>query len=114
MDLRSQTFVNQQSRTLSIVITNMFVCSERRSIEGNRAVPEMFGYCSHGLDVDTAPPLTLSFQLLLSLHEFHLNPGSKFLVILDLLAVDKLCQSCFDLLVDIEQVFFIRMIKWLY
>jgi len=67
----------------------------------------MFGYCPHGLDIDTAPSFALLFQLLLSLHEFRLNPSSKFFVILDLHTVDKLSQSCFNLLVDIKQVFLI-------
>ncbi len=71
---------------------------------------EMFGYRPHGLDIDTAPPFALLLQLLLRLHEFRLNPSSKLLVILDLHTVYKLCQGCFDLLVDIEQVFFVRMI----
>ena len=89
----------------------MFVCSKRRSIGGNGAVPEMLGYCSHGLDIHTAPSFPLLFQLLLSLHELRLNPTSKFLVILNFLAVDKLGQGCFDLLVDVEEVFLIRMVK---
>jgi len=83
--------------------------SEARSpSEARRAIPSKTAFkCPHSLRGHATPSLSLPFYLMLTVHQFCLDPSSEEFIMLDWFAVQQLRQCVFDLLVDLVESCFV-------